>query len=102
MEVIDIVTERAEGARVRRVVVEVGKLSLVSPDSLRFCFEAASQGTAAEGAELVIEQLEGRGRCRVCGAEVTMESPVTACGCGAYDLEWISGDQLMVRSLEIG
>ena len=59
MEVVDIVTRRAAGARVRRVVLEVGKLTAVLPEALSFSFQLACEGTSAEGAELSIIDLAG-------------------------------------------
>jgi hydrogenase nickel incorporation protein HypA/HybF len=59
LEVVDIVTRRAAGARVRRVVVEVGALAAVMPDALSFSFQLACEGTSAEGAELRIVLLPG-------------------------------------------
>lgn len=49
-----------DGTRpVKRVSLKVGALNRITPDSLRFCFEAASRGTAVEGAELAIEETPG-------------------------------------------
>jgi hydrogenase nickel incorporation protein HypA/HybF len=59
MEVVDIVTRRAAGATVRRVVVEVGALAAVFPDALSFSFQLASVGTSAAGAQLEIIELAG-------------------------------------------
>ena len=47
-------TKHAAGAKVNRVVLEIGKLSAVLPDAVRFCFELCSEGTVVEGAELEI------------------------------------------------
>jgi hydrogenase nickel incorporation protein HypA/HybF len=57
--ILDAVTERSGGDRIVRVVVEVGRLTAVLPDALRFCFEAVAQGTAAEGASLDILETDG-------------------------------------------
>ena len=49
-----------EGTRpVKRVSLKLGALNRITPDSLRFCFAAASRGTTVEGAELVIEESPG-------------------------------------------
>jgi hydrogenase nickel incorporation protein HypA/HybF len=48
-----------EARPVKRVSLKLGTLNRIAPDSLRFCFEAASQGTAVEGAELAIEETAG-------------------------------------------
>jgi hydrogenase nickel incorporation protein HypA/HybF len=89
------------GARVSRVVVEVGMLAAVLPEALAFCFELCAEGTAAEGAALEIARVPGRGRCRDCGAGVALEKPFGTCACGGHDLAWLSGDELKVKALEI-
>ena len=50
-EIVAMVSERAGGSRVTRVVLEVGKLAAVLPDALRFCFDLCVEGTRSiEGA----------------------------------------------------
>ena len=58
--VVAIVSERAEGQRVTRVRLEIGRLSAVVPDSIRFCFDICAQGTPLEGAELEIIESAGQ------------------------------------------
>jgi hydrogenase nickel incorporation protein HypA/HybF len=58
--VVAIVSERAEGQRVTRVRLEIGRLSAVVPDSIRFCFDICVQGTPLEGAELEIIESAGQ------------------------------------------
>ncbi|HYF01113.1 MAG TPA: hydrogenase maturation nickel metallochaperone HypA [Planctomycetota bacterium] len=100
-EIVDLVCERAGGSRVRRVVVEIGKLSMVVPDAVRFCFELCAEGTALEGAALEIEEPPGRGRCRSCGAETALRTPYDGCACGSPAMEWLSGQALRVREMEV-
>ena len=100
-EIIALVTERAGGAKVTRVVLEIGKLTAVLPDAVRFCFDLCSEGTAAEGAELEIIETPGRARCRACGAGVTLDRPFGRCACGGSDLEWLAGEELKVKEIEV-
>jgi hydrogenase nickel incorporation protein HypA/HybF len=100
-EVVAIATRHAGGARIRRIVLEIGKLSAVLPDAVRFCFELCAQDTLAEGAELEIIETPGLARCRACAAEVALEQPFGRCACGGTDLEWLSGEELRVRELEL-
>ena len=58
--VVAIVSERAEGQRVTRVRLEIGRLSAVVPDSIRFCFDICAQGTPLAGAELEIVESAGQ------------------------------------------
>jgi hydrogenase nickel incorporation protein HypA/HybF len=100
-EIVEILRARAGGKRVRRVVVEIGKLSAVLPDAVRFCFDLCVEGTPAEGAALEILEPPGLGRCRGCGGDVPLERPFGRCACGSTDLDWISGDELRVLEMEV-
>jgi hydrogenase nickel incorporation protein HypA/HybF len=101
LQIVEIAAERSAGARVVRVIVEIGKLAAVLPDAVRFCFDAASEGTLLEGAMLDILETPGRARCRACAGEVVLERPLGRCACGSADLEWLSGDELTVRGMEL-
>ena len=100
-DIIDVVCEHAQGTKIRRIVLEIGKLSAVLPDAVRFCFELCAEGTAAEGAELEIIEPSGLARCRVCDSHVTLDRPIGLCSCGSSDLEWIAGEELKIKELEV-
>jgi hydrogenase nickel incorporation protein HypA/HybF len=100
-EVLAIVIEHARGAKVTRVQLEIGKLSAVLSDALRFCFEACSIGTVAEGAVLDIIETPGLARCPVCDATLTLDRPFGRCACGNTMLEWLTGDELMIKEMEV-
>ena len=55
----------------------------------------------AEGAELEIAQPAGVGRCRQCGADVLMQQAFARCDCGSSELEWISGEELKIKAMEM-
>jgi hydrogenase nickel incorporation protein HypA/HybF len=100
-ELIDICSERANGAKVHRVVLTIGKLSCVLPDAVRFCFDLAAEGTALEGATLEIREKDGLGRCRKCEAKVKLEKPFGRCECGGTDFEWLEGEELGISEMEV-
>ena len=100
-EIVEILRARAGERRVRRVVIEIGKLSAVEPEAVRFCFDLCAEGTPAEGAALEILEPPGRARCRACGGEVELERPFGRCACGSTDLDWVSGEELKVREMEV-
>ena len=69
--VVDAVTERTgERAGGERPAAGGPAGRAWCPTPMRFCFELVTAGTPLEGAALEIEQPEGRGRCRTCGARV--------------------------------
>jgi hydrogenase nickel incorporation protein HypA/HybF len=100
--IVAIVDRHAEGRRVSRVEVSVGHLRQVVPTALSFAFELVAQGTAAEGATLVLEDVPAAGRCRACAAESRLDGfPLTCRACGGFDLEVIAGEELRVESLDL-
>jgi len=100
-EIIRAATEARPGARVTKIVVEVGMLSAVLPDALRFCFDLATEGTSAEGAKLSLLQKPGSGRCVACNATIVMHRPLAQCACGGTDLEWLSGEAVTLQQIEV-
>jgi hydrogenase nickel incorporation protein HypA/HybF len=100
--VVAAVSARIHDGRITRVVLEVGALACVEPDALRFCFEASTRGTLAEGAALEIVEVAARASCRSCGARaVPVDARIPLCACGSADLELVDGGQLRVRAVEV-
>ena len=56
---VAIVSEAAQGRRVRKVWLEIGARSALLPDAVLFCFDVVSMGTALEGATLEIVASSG-------------------------------------------
>ena len=99
--IVAIVGDAAKGRRVRRVTLEIGKLSGVMADAIVFCFETVAQGTAPEGATLEIRQVEGRARCNGCGVEFVTETLFASCPCGSNRLTRLQGEELNIKSMEL-
>jgi hydrogenase nickel incorporation protein HypA/HybF len=100
--VVRIACEQAAGRRVAAVELKVGHLRQVVPDALTFAFELVAAGTAAEGAELLVEDVPLAGRCRGCGAEEALAGlPLCCPACGALDVELTAGEELRVEALQL-
>ena len=99
--VVDAVTRRLPGATVTRVHLEIGALSGVVADSIRFCFDLATEGTGLEGATLEITEPAARCRCRACGAEFQPDSPIMLCRCGSADVAVLAGEELKILSVQV-
>jgi hydrogenase nickel incorporation protein HypA/HybF len=100
-QIVRIVDQAARGRRVIRVTLEIGALAGVVSDAIAFCFEAVASGTALDGAALDIVHVEGRARCRVCGEEFAASAFYQPCRCGSHELDWLRGEELGVKSIEI-
>ena len=99
--VIEAVTERIGNAKVVRVLLEIGKLSGVVPETVRFCFDIAADGTPLGGAMLQIVETPGRARCRECDSRIEIDGPVALCTCGSANLEFVGGMELRIKEVEV-
>jgi hydrogenase nickel incorporation protein HypA/HybF len=100
--VVDAVVQRTGGAGIGAVRLEIGKLSGVVPDSVRFCFDLVAEGTPLHGARLEIVEPPGRGRCRDCAAAFDVDDPIVLCpGCDSADVEVLAGRDLRIISVEV-
>lgn len=100
--VVAIVSEQAAGQRVTRVRLEIGKLSALLPDAIRFCFDICTADTPAAGAALEIDEIPGMGCCNDCGEEVRLETLAGRCpSCGTASLRLIAGQELIIKEMEV-
>jgi hydrogenase nickel incorporation protein HypA/HybF len=99
--IVAIVSEAAGSRRVRRVTLEVGKLSGVMPDAIAFCFDVVAKDTMLDGAQLDIRLIDGRARCEDCGIEFTTETIFAPCPCGSRRIVRLAGEELMVKTMEL-
>jgi hydrogenase nickel incorporation protein HypA/HybF len=99
---VAIVSERADGRRVRRVWLEIGSRTALLPDAVRFCFDVVAQGTPLEGAALdILEILPGR-QCGECGTYANGAADASTCTrCGSMRMCRRSGDELNIKAMEV-
>jgi hydrogenase nickel incorporation protein HypA/HybF len=100
--VIEAVTERLPDTKITSISLEVGSLSGIVPDSLRFSFDLAAEGTPLQGATLDISSSAARCRCRACGAEFEPDGAGVLCPCGSADVTVLSGQELRITSVQAG
>ena len=101
IRIIETQAARHGSTRVSKVRVKVGRLRAVEPQQLSSCFEMFAEGTIAEGAELVIDVIGVRGRCRACQHEFDIPRFRFECpNCGGNDIEVTQGQELYIESFE--
>jgi hydrogenase nickel incorporation protein HypA/HybF len=99
--VVEAITERLGDAPVVRVRLEIGALSGILPDAVRFCFDLVAAGSPLAGARLEIDHPPGAGRCRSCHATATLTDPLAVCAsCGSTDIDVVTGTQLRITEVE--
>jgi hydrogenase nickel incorporation protein HypA/HybF len=96
-------TARASGARrVTAVRLEIGKLSQVEVDAMRFAFEVVRQGSLAESARLEIVEPDGTAWCMRCSDTVVIGRRGDPCPlCQSHQLQVTGGDRMRVMDIEI-
>ena len=99
--VVDAIAEKLGDVPVRRVRLEVGRLSGIVPDAMAFCFEMVTAGTGLEGAELQFDRPPGGGACRTCGLEFDTGEVLPLCPCGSADVAVTGGTELRIREVEV-
>lgn len=103
--VMDAVTTSAKQAGatcVLKVNLSVGEMTEAIEDALMFAFEALSEGTFCEGAELEINMVRPKSRCLECGAEYEHDRFHMLCPeCNSFATELIAGRELQIDSIEV-
>jgi hydrogenase nickel incorporation protein HypA/HybF len=103
--VLQIIEDAAtsEGfSRVKTVWLEIGQLSCVEKEAMRFCFDAVTRDSIAHDARLEIIEISGRGRCDNCACDVPLAALHEVCPhCGKQGLAVSAGDTMRVFELEV-
>lgn len=82
--------------------LRIGPLSGVEPQLLERAFPIASAGTVAHAARLIVEPVMVRVRCLECGEDGdALPSRLLCPHCGAWHTRLISGDELLLVSVEL-
>jgi hydrogenase nickel incorporation protein HypA/HybF len=102
LEIVEATARRNDATRVTEVRLEIGALSHVEPEALRFCFDAVTRGSLADGATLAIDVLPGKAWCMPCGEAVPLATLGEACPrCGGYQLTVTAGDTMRVKDIVV-
>ncbi|MEB3310555.1 MAG: hydrogenase maturation nickel metallochaperone HypA [Snowella sp.] len=99
--ILEIALQQAQGKKIYQITLEIGQLTAILPDSIAFCFEACRQDTPLAATRLKIIEIPGRARCRQCQAEFAIAEPFGLCECGSIDLDFIQGQELQIKELEM-
>jgi len=102
MEIVEDEARRRSFSNVRTVCLELGALSGVAPEAMKFCFSVVAARTVADGAALEIVESPGLAWCMACSTSVEIARRCEPCPCcGSYQLQVTAGEQMRLRELEI-
>lgn len=102
MDAVEASAKQAGATSVLKVSLSVGEMTEAIEDALRFAFEALSEGTMCENAELQITMIKPKSHCFECGAEYEHDRFHMLCpSCGGFATELIAGRELQIDSIEV-
>lgn len=89
-------------SKVTQVTLEIGKLSCIEPEALRFGFDVVMKGSLAQNAKLLITELDGVGLCQQCGQQLVMETLYEPCAsCGSPNVKILQGRGMKIKDLTV-
>jgi len=102
MSQVQQIAQREQAERITRILLSIGPLSGVEAMLLKDAFPIAAAGTVAEGAQLDVQQQAVQVKCLSCGAESQATANRLLCAaCGDYRTQLISGDEMLLMSVEL-
>ena len=102
MGIIEDEAKKNAFRRVTLVCLEIGALSHVEPEALKFGFDVVINGTIAAGARLEIIETPGTAWCMMCAKTVTIGHRYDPCpSCGGHQLQVTSGEEMRIKELEV-
>lgn len=100
-EILESHAQTQKFTKVTSVKLEIGKLSCVEPEALRFGFDVVMKGSLAEGAELIITELNGLGRCQRCEQNTAMNALYDPCSHCGRPLTVVQGMEMKIKDLVV-
>ena len=103
--IIEIVIEHAEkvnSGHVSEVLLDVGAVSGVIPETLEFAWDISVKDTVIKDSVLKINFIEAKAICLECNKEFNLDDVYTVCKhCNSIKFDIIQGKELKVRSIKI-
>ena len=100
--VLNTALKHAEDRPVEVVVMRVGSLRQVVPESLRFYWGVVARDTVCEDARLEIDEIDARLQCEDCGREWEPLIPAFRCpDCASAHVTVAAGEELEIEYLEL-
>jgi len=95
---------------ISKVILQVGELTFLGEEQLKFAFDILKEGTIMENAELFIEKIKAEVKCE-CGysggieyglkEEFHIAFPILKCPLCGKEVEIIRGRECLIKSVEM-
>lgn len=102
LQLIEDAARQQQFSRVSTVWLEIGQLAGVEVEAMRFCFDAVTRDSIADGARLEIIATPGSGWCMQCSQTVPLAEVFGECPlCGRHQVQVTGGTEMRVKELEV-
>ncbi len=102
LDQVEQLAHQHQAQQVVKIVLHIGPLSGVEAPLLQHAYPLAAAGTVAEHAVLEIHTLPIKVHCKSCGQDSEASANRLLCAhCGDWHTQLISGDEMLLASLEL-
>lgn len=103
------VAEKNEAEEIIEVTIEIGKLTMLNPEQLRFLLDVLSEDTLLHGSKIIINEIPVEIKCNSCDFKGSTDlddsdhylAIVVCPQCGENDLEVTAGRECNVQKIKI-
>jgi hydrogenase nickel incorporation protein HypA/HybF len=100
--IVNTAVKHAAGRKVTAVVLRVGRMRQVIPDTLDFYFGVVARDTVCEGARLEQKLVPAVLSCEACGRSWEIEFPDFRCpSCEQGGTKVVTGNEFEVESIDV-
>jgi len=112
--IVNAILEEAKkynAKEINKIILQIGELTFLGKEQLKFAFDILKEGTIMEKAELVIEDVKAKVKCNHCGYEGGVEYglkdefhiyfPILKCPNCGKNVEIIKGRECNIKSVEM-
>lgn len=102
LQQVEKIAQERNAIAIHRIEIEIGPLAGIESELLRNAYPLAAAGTVASDAQLSISASPIKVRCNACGEESQVEANRLLCSsCGDFQTTLVSGDELLLKRLEL-
>jgi len=105
LSIIDLVSDqfkKAEAEMIKEVELDIGTISGVEIEALKFALDVASKNTLVQDAEIKINTIEAQSECLECGHVFSSFAHINKCPkCNELNTKIMKGKELQVKSIVV-
>ena len=100
-KLLDLALTEAKSSRIVNVNLLIGSFSSEREESIQFYWRDLAKGTSGEGAKLHFQHVDADLKCFGCGGALCLEEGSICRYCQNNVLQWFSGEDVKLESIEV-